>query len=115
MNTDETINKEELTLQNTPKAVNYLINEIAEMRVLLEHIESQLGLGVDKHRPINIEKACQILNQTKNGINKMVRSRTIPHYIQGNKVYFFEDELIKWVEKERVATIQEKHTSKRNY
>ena len=46
MNTDETINKEELTLQNTPKAVNYLINEIAEMRVLLEHIESQLGLGV---------------------------------------------------------------------
>ena len=27
MNTDETINKEELTLQNTPKAVNYLINE----------------------------------------------------------------------------------------
>ena len=70
MNTDETINKEELTLQNTPKAVNYLINEIAEMRVLLEHIESQLGLGVDKHRPINIEKACQILNQTKNGINK---------------------------------------------
>lgn len=52
MNTDETINKEELTLQNTPKAVNYLINEIAEMRVLLEHIESQLGLGVDKHRPI---------------------------------------------------------------
>ena len=44
MNTDETINKEELTLQNTPKAVNYLINEIAEMRVLLEHIESQLSL-----------------------------------------------------------------------
>ena len=115
MNTDETINKEELTLQNTPKAVNYLINEIAEMRVLLEHIESQIGLGVDKHRPINIEKACQILNQTKNGINKMVRSRTIPHYIQGNKVYFFEDELIKWVEKGRVATLQEKYTSKRNY
>lgn len=28
MNTDETINKEELTLQNTPKAVNYLIREV---------------------------------------------------------------------------------------
>ena len=34
---------------------------------------------------------------------------------QGNKVYFFEDELIKWVEKGRVATLQEKYTSKRNY
>jgi hypothetical protein len=54
--------KEELTMQNVPKAVNYLINEIAEMRVLLEHIEKQLGLGVDKHRPINIEDACRILS-----------------------------------------------------
>lgn len=79
MNTDETINKEELTLQNTPKAVNYLINEIAEMRVLLEHIESQLGLGVDKHRPINIEKACQILNQTKMASIKW--SETEPYLI----------------------------------
>jgi len=51
--------KEELTLQTVPKAVNYLINEIAEMRVLLEHIESQLGLGVDKHRPIGIDAACK--------------------------------------------------------
>ena len=46
--------KEELTLENVPKAVNYLINEVAEMRAVLEHIESQLGLGVDKHRPIEL-------------------------------------------------------------
>jgi hypothetical protein len=71
--------KEELTMQNVPKAANYLINEIAEMRVLLEHIESQLVLGVDKHRPIGIEDACRILNQTKNGINKMVRNCSIAH------------------------------------
>ena len=30
---EENTEKEELTLQNVPKAVNYLINEIAEMRV----------------------------------------------------------------------------------
>ena len=65
MNTDETINKEELTLQNTPKAVNYLINEIAEMRVLLEHIESQLGLGVDKHRWSETEPYLIIYKETK--------------------------------------------------
>ena len=74
---NKTDEKEELTLQNVPKAVNYLINEIAEMRVLLDHIESQLGLGVDKHRPIGIEDACRILDQTKNGINKMVRNCSI--------------------------------------
>lgn len=71
---DKPNEKEELTMQNVPKAVNYLINEVAEMRVLLEHIESQLGLGVDKHRPVGIDDACRILNLTKNGINKMIRS-----------------------------------------
>lgn len=105
--------KEELTMQNVPKAVNYLINEIAEMRVLLEHIESQLGLGVDKHRPIGIEDACRILDQTKNGINKMVRNCSVPHYLKEKKVYFFEDELVKWVEKDRVSTFQEKYSNRK--
>lgn len=105
--------KEELTLQNVPKAVNYLINEIAEMRVLLEHIEKQLGLGVDKHRPIGIEDACKILDQTVNMVNKMVRSRSIPHYVQDKKVYFFEDELVKWVESARVKTFTEEYNFRR--
>jgi hypothetical protein len=104
---NKTDEKEELTLQNVPKAVNYLINEVAEMRVLLEHIESQLGLGVDKHRPIGIEDACRILQQTKNGLNKMIRNHSIPHYIKGNKIYFFEDELVKWVEKDPVHSYQD--------
>ncbi len=107
--------QEELTLQNVPKAVNYLINEIAEMRVLLEHIEKQLGLGVDKHRPISIEDTCRILDQSKNAINKMVREKSIPHYLQGKKIYFFEDELIKWVENSRVKTFAEEYENRRRY
>lgn len=86
--------KEELTLQNVPKAVNYLINEIAEMRAVLEHIESQLGLGVDKHRPIDIERAAEILGQTKNVIKKMVRGRELPYYDKGRKIYFLKMSLL---------------------
>lgn len=107
--------KEELTLANVPKAVNYLINEIAEMRVLLESMETQLGLGVNKHRPIGIEDACRILDQTKNGINKMIRDRAIPYYDKGKKIYFFEDELIKWIEKSRVVPYAEKFANRRTY
>ena len=107
--------KEELTLQNVPKAVNYLINEIAEMRVLLEHIESQLGLGVDKHRPIGIDDASRILDQTKNGINKLIRNQAVPHYAKENKIYFFEDELVKLVESTRVKTYTELHPSRNSF
>ena len=39
---EKIVEKEELTMQNIPKAVNYLINEIAEMRVLLESCEKQM-------------------------------------------------------------------------
>jgi len=107
--------KEELTLENVPKAVNYLINEIAEMRVLLESMEKQLGLGVHKHRPIGIEEVCEILGQTKNAINKMIRNRIIPHYGKGKKIYFFEDDLIKWIEESRIKTYAEEYEARRRF
>ena len=110
---EENTEKEELTLQNVPKAVNYLINEIAEMRAVLEHIESQLGLGVDKYRPIDEERAAEILGQTKNVIKKMVRAGEIPYYDKGRKIYFFEDELVKWVEESRVKTWSEEYNKKK--
>lgn len=109
MNNTELL-KQELTHENTPKAVNFLINEIAEMRVLLEHMEKQLGLGVNKHKPIGIEDAAIFLGRTVREINKMIRQEAIPHYIQDRKIYFFEDDLIKWIEKGRVKTWSEKHS-----
>jgi len=39
---------------------------------LLKHIESQLGLGVDKLRPIGIEDAGRIFDQAKNGMDKLL-------------------------------------------
>lgn len=85
------------------------------MRVLLEHIEKQLGLGVDKHRTIGTEDACRILGVTVNMLNKMIRERSVPHYEKGKKIYFFEDELIKWVESSRVKTYAEEYGNRRRY
>lgn len=76
--------KEELTMAAVPKAVNYLIEEVAEMRAVLLHIESQLGLGVDKHRPIKEERAVEILGITDRALKKLVRNNEIPYY-QRNK------------------------------
>lgn len=39
----------------------------------------------------------------------MVRAREIPYYDKGRKVYFFEDELVKWVEESRVKTWSEEY------
>ena len=100
----ETI-KEELTMNAVPKAVNYLIEEVAEMRALLDKMEKQLGLGVNKHRPILIERAAEILHMKVGTVRRLVNEREIPHYKRDHNIYFFEDELIKWIEESRVKTI----------
>ena len=97
--------KEELTMNAVPKAVNYLIEEVAEMRALLDKMEKQLGLGVNKHRPILIERAAEILHMKVGTVRRLVNEREIPHYKRDHNIYFFEDELIKWIEESRVKTI----------
>ena len=87
--------KEELTMNAVPKAVNYLIEEVAEMRALLDKMEKQLVLGVNKHRPILIERAAEILHMKVGTVRRLVNEREIPHYKRDHNIYFFEDELIK--------------------
>jgi len=94
----EEVIKEELTMSTVPKAVNYLIEEVAEMRAALDFIEKQLGLGVNKHRPILIERAAEILQMKVGTVRRLVNNREIPHYKREHNIYFFEYELIKWVE-----------------
>lgn len=101
---NETI-KEELKMNAVPKAVNYLIEEVAEMRALLDKMEKQLGLGVNRHRPILIEQAAEILQMKAGTVRRLVNDRSIPHYKREHNIYFFEDELIKWVEGSKVKPI----------
>ena len=101
---NETI-KEELTMNAVPKAVNYLIEEVAEMRALLDKMEKQLGLGVNRHRPILIEQAAEILQMKTGTVRRLVNNREIPHYKREHNIYFFEDELIKWIEDSKVTPV----------
>ncbi|MBO6096184.1 MAG: helix-turn-helix domain-containing protein [Bacteroidales bacterium] len=97
----------ELTEKNVPKAVGYLINEVAEMRATLDKMEKQLGLGINRHRPILIEQAAEILQMKVGTVKRLVDEQSIPHYKREHNVYFFEDELIKWVEESKVKMASE--------
>ena len=97
--------KEELTMNAVPKAVNYLIEEVAEMRAILDNMEKQLGLGVNRHRPILIERTAEILQMKVSTIRRLVNNCEIPHYKREHNIYFFEDELIKWVEDSKVKPV----------
>ena len=97
----------ELTEKTVPKAVGYLINEVAEMRAPLDKMEKQLGLGINKHRPILIEQAAEILQMKVGTVRRLADERNIPHYKREHNLYFFEDELIKWIEESKVKLASE--------
>ena len=97
----------ELTEKNLPKAVGYLINEVAEMRATLDKMEKQLGLGINRHRPVLIEQAAEILQMKVGTVKRLVDEQSIPHYKREHNIYFFEDELIKWVEESKVKMASE--------
>ena len=99
---EKEIEQLELTEKTVPKAVGYLINEVAEMRATLDKMEKQLGLGINKHRPILIEQAAEILQMKVGTVKRLVEERSIPHYKREHNIYFFEDELIKWIEESKV-------------
>ena len=97
--------KEELTMSAVPKAVNYLIEEVAEMRATLDKMEKQLGLGINRHRPMLIEQAAEVLKMKVGTVRRLVNDQEIPHYKRDHNIYFFEDELIKWIEDSKVKPI----------
>ena len=68
--------KEELTMNAVPKAVNYLIEEVAEIL--------QMKVGT---------------------VRRLVNNYEIPHYIREHNIYFFEDELIKWIEDSKIKPV----------
>ena len=81
------------------------MEEVIKEELTLDHIEQRLGLGADKHRPILIERAAEILQMKVGTVRRFVNSREIPHYKRGHNIYFFEDELIKWVEESKVNPV----------
>lgn len=84
------IPRTELTAENIPQALNYLINEVAEISAKIDRMQQQLNLDYDRRRPITIEKAAQILSTDERAVRKLVKAGEILYYLYRNKTYFFE-------------------------
>lgn len=95
----------EISFENLPKAVAHLVNEMAELKSLVE--KGQTTIVPLKRVPIDIEEACRIIGKAKPTVYALVRKRMIPCYKNGKKLYFFEEELLEWIAKGKKKTIQE--------
>ncbi len=96
----------DITFDNLPKAVAYLIKEIADLKSLLSKEDTVLT-NASKRIPIGIDEVSKLIGKAKSTVYVLVRKRAIPCYKNGKKLYFFEDELIDWISNGRRKTIKE--------
>ena len=97
--------RNEISFENLPSAVAHLNNQVEELKELILRKES-VSIP-QKKTPIDIEKACEIIGKAKPTVYTLVRTRQIPCYKSGKKLYFFEDELLEWIRNGRRKTMVE--------
>ena len=84
---------EQITFDKLPQAVGYLTEQMEQIRQMVAALQPQASS--DKHRLIEIDEAC------KPTIYTLARKGLIPAYKRGKKLYFYEDELLQWIESGR--------------
>lgn len=88
------MNEEEITFEKLPEAVAKILSEVSKIRDLVAK-DREL---VEKRKPLEIEDACKIIKKAKATVYALARKNQIPcSKIQG-KLYFFEDQLLNWID-----------------
>ena len=90
---------EQITFDKLPLAVGYLTEQMEQIRQMVAALQPQTSS--DKHRLIEIDEACKITRKAKPTIYTLARKGLIPAYKRGKKLYFYEDELLKWIDEGR--------------
>ena len=99
--------KETVTFDKLPEAVGYLTEQVIELKKMVAELQPPAS---DKHVLVEIEDACRIIRKAKPTIYTLVRKGLLPAYKKGKKLYFYEDELLAWIENGRKATKVQNHS-----
>ena len=97
--------KEPITFDKLPQAVSYLTEQVEKIYQLVETLQTQKP--DNQHQLIDIDKASILIQKSKPTIYRLARTGLIPAYKRGKKLYFYEDELLAWIENGRRKTAEQ--------
>ena len=89
----------EITFDKLSQAVGYLTEQVEQILKIVAALQPQTA--IDKHRLVEIDEARKITRKAKPTIYTLARKGLIPAYKRGEKLYFYEDELLRWIESGR--------------
>lgn len=86
-----------ITFEQLPQAVSLLIEKVSH---LADKVEEALGNNAQPkgRRLLGLDEVAALLGKSASTIYAMTSEKRIPYHKRGNKLYFFEDEIIEWIE-----------------
>ena len=94
-------NEKTITFDKLPEAVGYLTEQVIELKKMVSELQPPPS---DKRTLVEIEDACRIIRKAKATVYRLVQKGILPAYKKGKKLYFYEDELLAWIENGRKET-----------
>ena len=89
-----------LSFDQLPSAVGELLTKVNTMMARLDDIGQRIGKAPneDNHVLLDIREASAFVRKKVSSLYAYTSERRIPFYKRGNTLYFFKDQLIKWIE-----------------
>lgn len=87
-----------VTFDNLPVAVEELKQKVDKLLNRLDSVMGNSSQAENNHVLLSLSEAAALLGKANSTIYCMTSEGRIPHHKTGNKLYFFKDELLKWIE-----------------
>lgn len=88
-----------ITFEQLPQVVSMLIEKVG---LLTDKVEKVLGMTPQQHGEcrtlLTLNEVAALLGKSASTIYAMTSDKRIPYHKRGNKLYFFRNEIIAWIE-----------------
>lgn len=88
---------DKITFEQLPQAVSLLIEKVGQLADKVDKVLGKDGQQKDR-RLLGLDDVATLLGKSASTIYAMTSEKRIPYHKRGNKLYFFEDEIIRWIE-----------------
>lgn len=100
-------NEKQIEMMGISAKLTSILTELHALKAeVCELGKSMSGNPMPRH-PIGIDEVCAILGKAKPTVYALACKRLIPCYKSGKKLYFYEDEILAWIEQGRRSTMDE--------
>lgn len=86
-----------ITFEQLPQAVSMLIEKVGQLADKVEKVLGNTGQRQER-RLLTLDDVATLLDKSSSTIYAMTSDKCIPYHKRGNKLYFFENEIIAWIE-----------------